>query len=406
MPVSGRTIMLGLIIALVVIALLGTVFREQTGAFIHEHYTGPVISDAAEEEVDGIEQGYNPVSTITYGLFVIVSLFLIYLLYRKVGIEIDAAFIAAVIPFIVLGVLLRVLEDSGLFTKPSVYMFISPIIYVIVGLLAVGASLYGHWLKRIDWREAAFHLAVIVIAVTALHHAIARSAEHQIHSAAPLVAGLIFIPFILERKRVQEMERQNKRIDGKACTTGKDECPTFCCPMFRFTKDPFFAIGLFLLLIPIAYLHAFLTGTNWTGEPLDTNPEVIPLTFVLAAIATAATVLLARLHKSTKFLAIAMGIPLFFAHYIDASATFLGVGFYDAWEKHPLPRAAMDATGTSAVMYPLKFVVVAAFLYLFTVEYRKDFEKNMLLRNLIYAAVLILGLAPGLRSMLRLAMGV
>jgi uncharacterized membrane protein len=97
---------------------------------------------------------------------------------------------------------------------------------------------------------------------------------------------------------------------------------------------------------------------------------------------------------------------LFFAHFLDASATFVGVDLYGYWEKHVLPRMLIGLFNSAAIMFLLKFLVVLAVIYVLDLAYKDDLKDYPALRGLIKLCILILGIAPGVRDMLRLAMGV
>jgi len=99
-------------------------------------------------------------------------------------------------------------------------------------------------------------------------------------------------------------------------------------------------------------------------------------------------------------------LVLFAAHFLDGAATFRGLDTYGYSEKHVIPSLLIDLTGTAAVMLPLKLAVVSAVVYLLDIEYRNDLAESPNLGWLVKVAILVLGLAPGMRDMLRLAMGV
>jgi len=87
-------------------------------------------------------------------------------------------------------------------------------------------------------------------------------------------------------------------------------------------------------------------------------------------------------------------------HMFDATTTFVALTFFPYFEQHVLPSFLISIFGP-AVMFALKLGVVSALLYFFD----KDVE-NAQQRTFLKIAVLVLGLGPGLRNFLRLAMGV
>lgn len=95
---------------------------EAIRQFLDTYYIQPIIYDT----------GYNLVNTITWALILVLCLFAILKLLKKLGIEIDKKFIAAVVPYIFVGASLRVMEDAELFQPPISYMLITPPIYFLV----------------------------------------------------------------------------------------------------------------------------------------------------------------------------------------------------------------------------------------------------------------------------------
>ncbi|AHF80499.1 DUF63 family protein [Thermococcus paralvinellae] len=95
---------------------------------------------------------------------------------------------------------------------------------------------------------------------------------------------------------------------------------------------------------------------------------------------------------------------LFYAHFYDATTTFVGIQFMGYWEQHVLPRFLINLTGTAAVMYLLKFVTLMIVLYL--MKELQETESDKELMDFIKTVVFILGFAPGTRNLLRMLMGV
>ncbi len=92
---------------------------------------------------------------------------------------------------------------------------------------------------------------------------------------------------------------------------------------------------------------------------------------------------------------------IIYAHMLDASSTYIGVDWFGYYEKHVVPTFLIDLTGSAAVMFPLKLLVLLPVLSMIdnSVEDRS-------LRNLIKLTLITLGLAPAVRNTLRLALGV
>ena len=57
-------------------------------------------------------------------------------------------------------------------------------------------------------------------------------------------------------------------------------------------------------------------------------------------------------------------------------------------------------------MFLLKAVVIGLVIYLIDIVYKKELEKKQTLVGLVKLFVFVLGFAPGVRDLIRLAMGV
>jgi uncharacterized membrane protein len=88
------------------------------------------------------------------------------------------------------------------------------------------------------------------------------------------------------------------------------------------------------------------------------------------------------------------------AHLFDASTTFMAVDYYGYFEQHVLPNVIYNLSGTAITMFPLKIIVISFGLYL--VDKYIDDE---LIAGVLKLSIFILGLAPGIRNFLSLAMG-
>jgi len=144
-----------LIIIVVIIAgvlLLPSVFYDQ---WIWKYYWGPVVADAANSPSgvaihNGVEanEGYTIVSEITYGIILVIALYFIYKLLKKLNIIVDWRFALSLMPYILFGPVTRVLEDTGYFGEPFVYWFISPLLYFQVAAYTLSFLVLGYFLEK------------------------------------------------------------------------------------------------------------------------------------------------------------------------------------------------------------------------------------------------------------------
>lgn len=95
-----------------------------------------------------------------------------------------------------------------------------------------------------------------------------------------------------------------------------------------------------------------------------------------------------------------INLSIISAHLFDASTTFIAVDYYGYFEQHVLPGSIYDLTGTAITMFPLKIIVISAGLYLID-----RYIDDEIIAGTLKLAIFILGLAPGIRNFLSLAMG-
>jgi uncharacterized membrane protein len=95
--------------------------------FIYTYYIDPIKYDL----------GYNPVNTITWAIILGFVIFVILKILNKLEIRADWEFTKAILPYIVVGSTLRVMEDAELFKPPLTYVFTTPPIYVLMFVITI-----------------------------------------------------------------------------------------------------------------------------------------------------------------------------------------------------------------------------------------------------------------------------
>jgi len=150
-------------------------------------------------------------------------------------------------------------------------------------------------------------------------------------------------------------------------------------------------IGLFWTAINLAALSAVGFENAW----------IIAAVFLLGSGLTGGILLLRRVLPWLKFLDNRLNLMIIYAHMLDASSTYLGVDWFAYYEKHVVPTFLIDLTGTAAIMFPLKLLILLPVLSMID-RYLEDPS----LCNLTKLSLITLGLAPAVRNTLRLALGV
>jgi uncharacterized membrane protein len=282
--------------------------------FIYKYYIDPVKYG----------EPYNIVETLTYAIILIIG---VYLLYRwfsnskwlsEHGIKLDSGFILATIPYVVLGGVLRVIQDAGMVTGDWQYLIVTPPIYFVLFFFVIGMIFIGGTLRKNGIiKEFLWFYALM-------------------GCMAVLVITLILAAWGMAHTR----------------------------------------IDLFILAI-------------------------IPLMAITASVLVWACM---RYLLKWEYVSDPLYLVLIFGQMLDASATSYGLTFHPAVhyiEQHVVGSNLIEMTGTAFVMFPLKLVVLFPAIYIMQL-YRK--EANPAFWHLVLLAMIVVGLAPGIRDMVRMVL--
>lgn len=274
--------------------------------FIYKYYIDPIRYG----------QPYNVVDTTTYALVLLVAIYILYRWFsRSKTIAIDGRFVLATLPYVVLGGLLRVVQDTGMITSDLQYLLITPLIYFLLffftaGVLVVASSIQKAGMVR-DY--------IPVYSVTGI--------------VAALVAAGVLVSFGIG----------NTVVDAGVVA---------------------FIIGLGLLTTALVYAAMrYLLRWEYAADPLY--------------------------------------LALIFGQMLDASATSFGIDLHplEYVEVHVVGSNLIAWTGTAFSMFPLKLLVLFPGIYILE-RFRN--EGSPVLWHLIVLAMITVGLAPGVRDMVRM----
>ncbi len=293
---------------------------------------------------------FNPVNTLTWAIILIAGVFAVYrLILRPLGIRIDRRFFLAILPFIFWASSTRVLRDlavalAGTLSNDIVRQGIQ---------LHAGISSYISGLIP-SQGFSGFYAWVITLFPT--------PGSYVITFVFALITLLIALG-------IQKL------------TKGK-------IPYYKFmflAGAVFSALNIYLLpfrffqpFAVVIFLALLWTGLFWIIRPVSKKLN----------------------QKSVFSFFRPENLGILSAHFLDAAATFTALSFYGYLEQHFIPRMLFPAMGPAG-MFLLKIAVVLPVLYIID-RYGEKGDFN----NFLKIVIVILGLAPGLRDMLRLMVGV
>ena len=352
-----------LVSAITAVVLLFTAYPPLYDNIVWRYFWGPVMADAAGvthlyHNGIGANSGYNMVNTLTYAIFTVVILYLISTKLRgKIRSSASLSFFRALAPLIVYGSVTRVLEDSGLFLTTAMRaFFITPLIYVHI-LIAFTAVLMASLILE---KKKFYNVPVIIGIVTTI------SMIFIIRDSIAVLPNVLYLSAISL---------------GVALASFR----------FKGWSKQAFLFSLFLLLLSLYYPVRWVSVGPWsysTGINFFALASFIPPTIAVAIICS----LIPWTREPLAPLAI-------FSQTFDAAATWIGIDFFSYYEKHVLPSFLIDITGSATVMIPIKILLVVLVLYAIR-------DEDPIIKNIIKMMVIIFGLAPGMRDMLRIFLGV
>ncbi len=303
--------------------------------FIEENFVQPIIQNG----------WFNPFNTLAYGAILIIGVILVYKLLEKLKIPIDRKFLLALLPFIAWAPVTRSLRDFVFGSIPTAIksnpQFTTDLSY---NLNAVYTQTQAHVSSTLPIPGIAeIYSSIVTWFVT--------PGSYLITTAIAFI--VLMVSYGIQKK----------------------------------TKVPYwktmFVIGLLILIGGIATLPIK------SFQPLAV---ILSITIGLTAIFFVISKLVRNNPKLKKIFNY-QNSGILGAHFLDASATFWALTAYGFVEQHVVPRLLFGFLGPISFFF-LKAIVVIPVLYVFDTQ-----VENPRMRNFLKVAVIILGLAPGLRDM-------
>lgn len=126
---------------------------ERVFEFIWMYLVGPIVADALNSPTavwNGVtaHAGYNVFNTITYVVLALAVFYGIYRLFDRLEIQFDLETVLYTVPYVVLGGLVRFLQDAALIPYPYSILAITPLIYIMVALTYLISMLAAYRIDR------------------------------------------------------------------------------------------------------------------------------------------------------------------------------------------------------------------------------------------------------------------
>lgn len=435
---------LGIIISIVALAILSQSMME--GNFLdtvfQQYFLDPI---RAESLADG---SYNQVNTLSYNVTLILSVISIAAILRRLGIAATECTIIALIPWVFWAALGEVVEDAGLFDLTLQPWFVSPGIHfqgalwvISTGFLASIAANSGKYEDDRLWvtgTSISLILFQTIIFLTSLQEGrIGTAMEDYLNLWPVAIFGIFGIIFAVVShsfmERWSSIEQGLFQVGIGGCFVLYGCLHSYIQMMLKlaeagqqstlqmidrssvstdgvveiFHPEVFFWILVvpLLVLIPVYFLvgRPNLYKLNNQGISI---PGLLPPGLSLSDYEKERTQFHDSMESLTWKAILASPIVLFamYGQAVDGIATGIGLAEYGYIEKHVFSSAVIDFFGTAYGFTVLKCFIGVVVWWFFALQ-RWEYRYRHL-RILMALALMTVGLAPGLRDLFRMAIGV
>ena len=383
--------------------------------FIYDYYLDPII---AEETSDA---GYNTVNTMTYAFILAMFVVSLAALLRHLGIDSSDYTLIALFPYVFWAVFGEVVEDAQMFDSNLAPYFVSPGVHfqtafwvIIAGSIAYILQKKSKSEEKLERDIESFSSLLILLQFLVYASSIFNSNKvinQEIDLTFLLLIGTfaIFIPQILNKSLqvftpIQRLV-YSVGLGGSLIFIGALSSYAIHIPSDRLVLWPILVvIGLPSLLAYLMYSIGSPVVKELSDQGLIAGilPKSMTEEDYLALISPQKDLIEASRKKAigaspVVFLAVA-------GQLLDGLATWIGIDYFNYKEKHVFSAWIIEQFNSAAGFVVIKLGLGVLIWYFFTISNFENRQQH--LRLLIGLAMLVVGMAPGLRDVFRLALGV
>ena len=406
-----------------IILLLGAIAGQDIapGNFLSEVYESYFLEPHSVDSTTG-DAGYNPVDTVAYSLLLVSFVIVISGWLRKIGVPARDSSILALLPWVIWAALGEVNEDGRLFdTEGLGGLFVSPLVHFHVAAWVILTGWMSHSVYKkagSENRTVVTQLAVILVFLQIVLFMPQFTRHWEQDTLSFLVSPLFLAPFagVLIVILLHPFLECCTAIEQGLLQVGLGGCFVHLSAWLMLYIEPLNGhspislIPLALIIIGPLILCALLwfTGQQARSElhHMGLEPGILPEGISLEDWDRQHSSTWERVEALTPRAVLGLPIVLLgmYGQMVDGLATSVGLENYGYGEKHVLSQKVIDIAGTAWGFGILKFILAGLIAWLFATarfEYR-----HRHLRLLVILCLLVVGLAPGLRDVLRMTLDV
>ena len=418
---KGEQFLLSLFGFIALIIVGGLVFTPELfwNDFIKVFIWEPIVKDAGASG----DAGYSQVNTVVYILTMVAAVIGLQALFRRWQLPVDDRMVWALMSWVVLAPVLRVMEDADYFAEGVDVLFISPLIHIHLATWLVISGFIGH----IGRKNQISMLAMLLVAYIAFTGLLVLPNVH-IHETghfwilSGVIAGAVMIAVTLHNTWDWDgIPRSMLAFAIGLITMGLGHWAQLVSTpwvqdsgMMPRDNEVIWPI-LVVVVIPLLVTWAVwrkgeedLLQLRLTGNEVGLIPDGMTLDEWESEDRSNHPV---EMLSPRGILATPLVAGMLFGQLCDGLATMIGIDWFGYSEKHPVSDAviqfgdSLNLLGEGAWLFFLvKAAIVSLIIWMFT-QMRIE-SRQQHLRILIVLAVMIVGMAPGLRDIGRLVLGV
>ena len=384
--------------------------------FLYEHYLDPVLSESSGDA------SYNVANTLTYAIVLALFAVVLSAWLRRMGLDHSDVMILALLPYVFWAVLCEVVEDASMFDDSLAPYFVSPGIHFQTAAWVIIAGALGYRiandksasgdeaLSRVDGAATVLILVQIGIYYSSVQAGSVVSSEGFDNTAMPvcLLAALL-LPTLISDRHLAGFTL----IQRCVFLVGLGGSIALLGPILAFGISNPDQVNLWPLAVVSGAPAIIAYQMNQTGLPAA--EELAERGFVAGILPPGMTEdeyndlksVDKDLIESLRNKAVMASPVVFLAvagQLLDGLATGIGIEAFGYYEKHVFSAKIIEFFGSA---YGFSVVKLALGGLIWLIFAWVNFEhRQQHLRLLIAMAILTVGMAPGLRDVGRLAIGV
>ena len=380
---------------------------------IYEYYLDPISGEATGDS------GYNSVNTATYAIVLGAFVLSLSAWLRRLGIDGSDNTIIALFPFVLWAATGEVVEDAEMFDSRLSSLFVSPGVHfqtaawvVISG--AIGYSITNNSkISKEDESEKINSIASILIfcQFVLYAHSISIGPQSSIGLEMLFIFGLVAI---LSPQFFGESLDNFSTIQRSVYLTGFGGSMIFLGAIFSYSlsidsSDIVLWPLIFVIGLPIIICWQMYNYGKESAEILGSYGMIsgvlpIGVTEDEYLASTSPEKDLMEKHRTVAIFASPVVFLAVAGQILDGIATAIGLEYLGYSEKHVLSDKVIQIFGNAFGFTFVKIALAGLILYFFTIANFEHRQRH--LRLLVGLAMMVVGMAPGLRDVGRAVIGV